>query len=83
MQGGEEAAGALAHDDEVEFGVVVNRRSGSYRAEGLALLCRAEERRELGQARNIRLHVAGHVFHGCMHEGTLQACSRVGDLPKA
>ena len=42
-------AASLGGEDEVEFEVVVNRRSGGHRAEALELLCKAQDRRELGQ----------------------------------
>ncbi len=47
--GGE--AGALAADDDVDFTVVLDRRTGAVRAEDVRLLTRAADRRELGQAR--------------------------------
>lgn len=50
VRGGEEAATSLAPEDEVEFDVVTNRKTGGFRAEGVELLCKAEDRRELGQA---------------------------------
>ena len=37
----------------MEFEVIVNRRSGGHRAEAVELLCRAQDRRELGQVRLI------------------------------
>ena len=49
VRGGEEAAASLAPEDEVEFDVVFNRKSGGFRAEDVELLCKAEDRRELGQ----------------------------------
>jgi hypothetical protein len=51
VRGSEEAAAALGQDDEIEFSVVTNRRTGAHRAEDVALRCKAEHRRELGQAR--------------------------------
>ena len=44
-----EAALSLAPEDEVEFSVVINRKTGGFRAEDVELLCKAEDRRELGQ----------------------------------
>lgn len=49
VRGGEEAAASLAPEDEVEFDVVFNRKTGGFRAEDVELLCKAEDRRELGQ----------------------------------
>lgn len=49
VRGDEEAAASLGAQDEVEFEVVVNRRSGGHRAEAVELLCKAQDRRELGQ----------------------------------
>ena len=49
VRGGEEAAAALAPEDEAEFAVVANRRTGGFRAEDVQLLCKAQHRRELGQ----------------------------------
>jgi hypothetical protein len=48
-QGGYEVGASLEVDDEVEFRVVTNRRTGAVRAEDVQLLCKAEQRRELGQ----------------------------------
>jgi len=48
-EGGAESV--LGPEDEVEFTVVANRRTGAFRAEGVQLLCKAELRRELGQVR--------------------------------
>ncbi len=45
----EDAAAALGPEDEVEFTVVANRRTGGFRAETVELLCKSEDRRELGQ----------------------------------
>lgn len=45
------AESALGPEDEVEFTVVANRRTGAFRAEDVRLLCKAELRRELGQVR--------------------------------
>lgn len=51
VRGGEEAVASLAPEDEVEFDVVFNRKTGGFRAEGVELLCKAEDRRELGQVK--------------------------------
>lgn len=42
---------ALAADDDVDFTVVLDRRTGGTRAEGVRLIRRAADRRELGQVR--------------------------------
>ncbi len=44
-------AAALAADDDVDFTVVLDRRTGGTRAEGVRLIRRAADRRELGQVR--------------------------------
>ncbi len=49
VRGDEEVAASFGAQDEVEFEVIVNRRSGGHRAEAVQLLCRAQDRRELGQ----------------------------------
>lgn len=64
VRGGEEAAASLAPEDEVEFDVVFNRKSGGFRAEDVELLCKAEDRRELGQVSPFprTLHVSCKIF---------------------
>lgn len=49
--GSNDSAPALAADDDVDFTVVLDRRTGGTRAEGVRLIRRAADRRELGQVR--------------------------------
>ena len=46
---GEEVGKALDTGDQVEFSVLINRKLGTSVAEGVKLLCKAEDKRELGQ----------------------------------
>jgi hypothetical protein len=61
--GGE--AGALCADDDVEFTVVLDRRTGAVRAEDVRLLARAADRRELGQARALALQPTVCLIEPC------------------
>lgn len=45
----DEAGPSYDLDDEVEFNVVTNRKTGNLHAENLQLICKAEQRREFGQ----------------------------------
>ena len=49
VQDGEEVGRALDSGDQVELSVVINRKLGTTVAEALKLLCKAEDKRELGQ----------------------------------
>ena len=49
VQDGEEVGRALDAGDQVELSVVVNRKLGTTVAEAVKLLCKAEDKRELGQ----------------------------------
>lgn len=50
---GEEVGKALYSDDQVVCSaVVLNRKAGTALAEGVKLLCKAEDKRELGQVRS-------------------------------
>ena len=49
VEDGEEAGKALDTGDQVEFSVLLNRKLGTSIAEGVKLLCKAEDKRELGQ----------------------------------
>lgn len=52
VQDGEEAGRALATGDQVEFSVLLNRKLGTALAEEVRLLCKAEDKRKLGQVRH-------------------------------
>ena len=49
MEDGEETGKALDTGDQVEFSVLLNRKLGTSVAESVKLLCKAEDKRELGQ----------------------------------
>ena len=49
VQDGEEVGRALDAGDQVELSVVVNRKLGTTMAEAVKLLCKAEDKRGLGQ----------------------------------
>ena len=50
---GEEVGKALDSGDQVEcFAIVLNRKAGTALAEGIKLLCKVEDKRELGQVRS-------------------------------
>ncbi|BDA49818.1 probable cold shock domain-containing protein E1 [Coccomyxa sp. Obi] len=76
VRGGEEAAHSLAPEDEVEFDVVTNRKTGGFRAEDVELLCKAEDRRELGQIKQLKeaKEPGGGGF------GFIRACDRAADV---
>ena len=50
VEDGEEVGKALDTGDRVVFSVLLNRKLGTSVAESLKLLCKAEDKRELGQA---------------------------------
>ena len=49
VQDGEEVGRALDTGDQVELSVVINRKLGTTVAEAVKLVCKAEDKRELGQ----------------------------------
>jgi len=49
VQDGEETGRALDTGDQAEFSVTINRKLGTAVAEGVKLICKAEDKRELGQ----------------------------------
>lgn len=53
VEAGEEIGKALDTGDRVEFSVLLNRKLGTSVAESVRLLCKAEDKRELGQASNV------------------------------
>ena len=48
VQDGEEVGRALDTGDQVELSVVINRKLGTTVAEAVKLVCKAEDKRELG-----------------------------------
>ena len=57
VQDGEEVGRALDTGDQVELSVVINRKLGTTVAEAVKLLCKAEDKRELGQVSFRRDHL--------------------------
>ncbi|KAK9839823.1 hypothetical protein WJX81_004168 [Elliptochloris bilobata] len=74
--GGGAQTSTLGPGDDVEFTVVVDRRTGGVRAEDVRLIRRAAERRELGQVKALRPAAGG----GGGGFGFIRACERAGDV---
>ena len=67
VEDGEEIGKALDTGDQVEFSVLLNHKLGTSVAEGVKLLCKAEDKRELGQASGTS---SSCVLILCYHIGT-------------
>ena len=57
VQDGEEVGRALDTGDQVELSVVINRKLGTTVAEAVKLVCKAEDKRELGQVGSRQDHL--------------------------